>query len=178
MCRMMPCWRGRVLSQGGCSVVAVGRGLQAEAPLVLQGSGGWSACAGWEVGVVGGEQPAGGGPSQPLQASPAPAWRRPAAPASEKMHACPTCGKTFGSSKDCRRHAVIHTGAKPFKCPYCPHRANVKYNLTKHVLVRHKKLPPPPMTPSPLQPQPPPPLPSQPSHPAAHSQLPECAGPP
>lgn len=164
----------------GCgSVVAVGRGLQAEAPLVLQGSGGWSTCAGWEVvGVVGGEQPAGGGPSQPLQASPTSPWRRPAAPASEKVHACPTCGKTFGSSKDCRRHAVIHTGAKPFKCPYCPHRANVKYNLTKHVLVRHQKHLPPSLSSQPPPPLPPQPTPSQPSHPAALSQLPECAGPP
>lgn len=167
------------MALGSVCVVAVGRGLQAEAPLVLQGSGGWSACAGWEVvGVVGGEQPAGGGPpSQPLQASPTSAWRRPAAPAGEKAHACPTCGKTFGSSKDCRRHAVIHTGAKPFKCPYCPHRANVKYNLTKHVLVKHKKLQPPTVPPPP-PPQLPPPPPSELSHPAAASQLPECAGPP
>ncbi|XP_045103682.1 longitudinals lacking protein, isoforms H/M/V-like isoform X8 [Portunus trituberculatus] len=129
------------------------------------GSGGWSACAGWEVGVVGGEPPTGGDPSQPLHASPTAVWRRPAVPVTEKMHACPTCGKTFGTSKDCRRHAVIHTGAKPFKCPYCPHRANVKYNLTKHVLVKHKR---------PL-----PPLPAQlPQLPAADPLLPECSGPP
>ncbi|XP_066964707.1 protein tramtrack, beta isoform-like isoform X16 [Macrobrachium rosenbergii] len=55
-----------------------------------------------------------------------------------KVFECSTCGKSFSNRKDCKRHALIHTNLKPFKCPYCPHRANVKCNLTKHLRTKHR----------------------------------------
>ncbi len=48
---------------------------------------------------------------------------------------CKVCGKSFASSVTLRRHAVVHTGEKPYKCDICDKRFNVQTNLT-----RHKKL--------------------------------------
>ncbi|KAG7167373.1 Zinc finger protein 710-like [Homarus americanus] len=115
----------------------------------MVGSGEWSAYTTWDVGVIGkqrgGVQPPqcrissssiGGLCEQPLPVSPTMGRRH--IRTADKVFACPTCGKTFNNAKDCRRHAVIHTGIKPFKCPYCPHRANLKFNLTKHIQAKHK----------------------------------------
>lgn len=32
---------------------------------------------------------------------------------------------------------ITHTAHKPFKCPYCPHRANRSDNLKMHIRTRH-----------------------------------------
>merc|ERR1712142_172323 len=37
---------------------------------------------------------------------------------------CPFCFRQFYKKSHFMRHYYIHTGEKPFKCPYCPHRAN------------------------------------------------------
>lgn len=120
--------------------------------LVFQGPGDWNAYGSWDVGVVGkqrGAQPhhgritsTSGGLSDPLAVTSTGSRQQmsTARPSktTDKVFGCPTCGKTFNNAKDCRRHAVIHTGIKPFKCPYCPHRANLKFNLTKHIQAKHK----------------------------------------
>lgn len=54
-----------------------------------------------------------------------------------KGFSCNVCGKMFKNSKDCRRHTIIHTGSKPFNCPYCPHSSNLNFNLKKHVSLIH-----------------------------------------
>ncbi|XP_050728506.1 longitudinals lacking protein, isoforms H/M/V-like isoform X6 [Eriocheir sinensis] len=58
---------------------------------------------------------------------------------------CAVCGKVFKGHKykfRLRRHMIIHTGEKPFACPYCPHRANIRNNLTRHIFFQHSVGPP------------------------------------
>ncbi|XP_071528445.1 uncharacterized protein [Panulirus ornatus] len=67
-------------------------------------------------------------------------WSRVDEKTQSKRHLCPHCGKSFAYPKDLRRHTLIHTGEKPFECPYCTHRANHKSNLKMHILCVHEKL--------------------------------------
>lgn len=53
---------------------------------------------------------------------------------------CPVCGKVIsGRNKrqNLQYHLITHTAHKPFKCPYCPHRANRSDNMKIHVRTRH-----------------------------------------
>lgn len=34
---------------------------------------------------------------------------------------------------------LLHTGEKPYQCPYCSHRANQKNNLRMHIRARHEE---------------------------------------
>ena len=53
---------------------------------------------------------------------------------------CEICKKYFHGN-NCKyllkRHMITHSGEKPFKCPFCPHRANIKQNLDMHIKRRH-----------------------------------------
>lgn len=46
---------------------------------------------------------------------------------------CPFCSKLMESSRNVKRHILIHTGEKPFSCPYCQKSCNQKYALNDHI---------------------------------------------
>ncbi|KAI1885525.1 hypothetical protein AGOR_G00204670 [Albula goreensis] len=48
-------------------------------------------------------------------------------------HACGICGKSFPFQSSLSQHMRKHTGARPYKCPYCDHRASQKGNLKVHI---------------------------------------------
>ncbi|KAG7167388.1 Zinc finger protein 516-like 4 [Homarus americanus] len=55
----------------------------------------------------------------------------------EGDHVCQVCGKRFNFPSLLTRHMRIHTGERPFPCPYCSHRANQKSNLIMHIRSNH-----------------------------------------
>lgn len=49
---------------------------------------------------------------------------------------CHICGS---SSTNHKRHMMIHTGEKPFACPYCPYKATQKTNIAVHIAHIHSE---------------------------------------
>jgi DNA-directed RNA polymerase subunit RPC12/RpoP len=51
---------------------------------------------------------------------------------------CKQCGKSYNWKQSLNNHVKMECGKEPqFSCPYCPHRAKHKWNLQKHVKMRH-----------------------------------------
>ncbi|XP_023683683.2 zinc finger protein 516 isoform X1 [Paramormyrops kingsleyae] len=48
-------------------------------------------------------------------------------------YACNICSKSFPLQSSLSQHMRKHMGEKPYKCPYCEHRASQKGNLKAHI---------------------------------------------
>lgn len=51
---------------------------------------------------------------------------------SKKKYNCHLCSKVFGWSTDLKRHILVHTGERPFKCPKCSACFTRNFLLQKH----------------------------------------------
>ncbi|XP_066964675.1 protein tramtrack, beta isoform-like isoform X19 [Macrobrachium rosenbergii] len=52
---------------------------------------------------------------------------------------CSFCGRIFRWPWLLQRHIRIHTGERPYSCPYCSYAAAQKFDVTKHVLAVHSE---------------------------------------
>ena len=53
----------------------------------------------------------------------------------ERVHLCPTCGKTFGTLSGLKQHQYIHSSVKSFVCEVC-----LKAYTQFSSLCRHKRI--------------------------------------
>lgn len=56
-----------------------------------------------------------------------------------KNYACDDCGTAFVSTKDLARHSVVHTGEKPYSCPYCDQKFTAPSSRATHIRSIHEK---------------------------------------
>ena len=53
----------------------------------------------------------------------------------DKKHRCATCGKGFPDKTRLGEHENLHTGRKPFGCPFCEAAFRQRTNLCAHIKV-------------------------------------------
>ncbi|KAG7483985.1 hypothetical protein MATL_G00044020 [Megalops atlanticus] len=63
------------------------------------------------------------------------------APAGERAHHCPDCGRTFTQVSSLQEHRNIHTGEKPFRCGECGKAFHHRRTLNKHSRVHSGERP-------------------------------------
>lgn len=51
---------------------------------------------------------------------------------------CQLCGRNFDRVSNLKRHMLLHSGIKPFKCLYCNYHATQKANVVQHLASRHR----------------------------------------
>lgn len=54
-------------------------------------------------------------------------------------YVCQWCGRNFDRISNLKRHVLLHSGIKPFKCLYCNYRATQKANVVQHLASRHRE---------------------------------------
>ncbi|CAH1778178.1 unnamed protein product, partial [Owenia fusiformis] len=54
-----------------------------------------------------------------------------------RKYTCMLCCKSFNSGSSLSRHKKIHTGEKPFICPYCNKSFRQKPHLQYHIKGKH-----------------------------------------
>lgn len=59
----------------------------------------------------------------------------------KNIHACTVCGKMFPSQSKLDRHALIHTGQRPFKCVLCSKSFRQSTHLKIHQLTHSEERP-------------------------------------
>ena len=63
--------------------------------------------------------------------------KRPHKEQGEKRFQCLQCSKRFPTSKDLKRHDVVHTGNREFQCSFCTHRFGRKDHRMRHEKKTH-----------------------------------------
>ena len=61
--------------------------------------------------------------------------------ATRNSNICDICNKSFSTVGNLKRHKMIHSETKPFKCNQCDYKCNQKHSLTKHQLAHLKVKP-------------------------------------
>lgn len=57
---------------------------------------------------------------------------------SSNKYVCHWCGRNFDRISNLKRHVLLHSGIKPFKCLYCNYRATQKANVVQHLASIHR----------------------------------------